>query len=221
MAGLDALTKRLENTHRPSFGSEGALRGLGSNPAVEDLPPRRLGRGRRQHPRLHPLQGRRRCACHAARAPRMWPRRSSPASALWQDRIRAVRGPRPSSLRLSIPTLRDLLIPPACMCVRGRGEERERSTGGRSPFGTHSAEGRGSAKIACCVTWSQGCRCLMIASCLLYVWCVVCCERPSSEEKKGPFHVIVTFIAMVWDLNEKGWGLPLPQTLTNSEIDGV
>ena len=130
----------------------------------------------------------------------MWPRGSSPAFALWQDLNRALRGPRPSSWRLSISTLHRLLIPPGCMCVRGRGEERERSTDGRSPSGAHSGEGRESAKIACCVTWSQGCRCLMIASCLLYVWCVVCGERPSSEVKKGPFHVIVTFIAMVWDL---------------------
>ena len=140
MAGCGTSTNGVKNTRRPSLGSEGALVGLGSNPAVEDLPPGRLGRGRGQNPRLDPLQGRGRCACHAARVPRMWPRGSSPASALWQDRIRAVRGPRPSSWRLSIPTIRALSIPPGCMCVRGRGEERERSTGGRSPSGTHSAE---------------------------------------------------------------------------------
>jgi hypothetical protein len=86
------------------------------------------------------------------------------------------------------------------MCVRGRGEDRERSTDGRSPSGAHSGEGRESAKIACGVAWSHICRCLMFGSCLLYVWYVVCGERPSSEVKKGPFHVIVTFIAMVWDL---------------------
>ena len=117
MEGCDALTKRLDNTHRPSFGSEGALRGLGSNPAVEDHPPGRLGRDRRRNPHLHPLQGRGGCARPAARVPQMWPHRSSPVSVLWQDLKRAVRGPRPSSWRLVIPTFRELLIPPGCACV--------------------------------------------------------------------------------------------------------
>lgn len=43
MAGCDTSTNGVENTHRPSFGSEGALRGLGSNPAAEELPSGRLG----------------------------------------------------------------------------------------------------------------------------------------------------------------------------------
>ena len=152
MAGCGTPTNGVKNTHRPSLGSEGALRGLGSHPAVEDLPPRRLGRGRRRNPHLHPPQGRGRCARPAARVPGMWPRGSSPAFALWQDLSRALRGPRPSSWRLSIPTLRELLIPPGCMHVRGRGDERERSRDGRSPAGVCGGERHGSAKIVSGVT---------------------------------------------------------------------
>ena len=170
VAGCDTSTNGAENTHRPSFGSEGALRGLGSNPAVEDHPPGRLGRDRRRIPRLHPPQGRERCARPAAPVPRLWPRRSSSTSAPWQDRIRAVRSPRPSSRRLSISTCSELLIPAGFMCVRCRGEERSRPTGSRSSSGTHSAEGRGSAKIACGVAWSHICRCLTFGSCFLYAW---------------------------------------------------
>jgi hypothetical protein len=69
MAGCGTSTNGVKNTHRPSLGSEGALRGLGSHPAVEDLPPRRLGWGRRRNPHLHPPQGRGRCARPAARVP--------------------------------------------------------------------------------------------------------------------------------------------------------
>ena len=170
MAGCDTSTNGVKNTHRPSLGSEGALRGLGSHPAVEDLPPRRLGRGRRRNPHLHPPQGRGRCARPAARVPGMWPRGSSPAFALWQDLSRALRGPRPSSWRLSISTIHKLLIPYGCMCARGRGEERERSTDGRSPSGTHGAEGRGSAKIACGDAKLHACHHLMFCSCSIYVW---------------------------------------------------
>ena len=56
------------------------------------------------------------------------------------------------------------------MCVRCRGEERSRPTGSRSSSGTHNAEGRGSAKIACGVAWSHICRCLTFGSCFLYAW---------------------------------------------------
>ena len=108
MAGCGTSTNGVKNTHRPSLGSEGALRGLGSHPAVEDLPPGRLGRGRRRNPHLHPPQGRGRCARPAACVPRMWPRGSSPAFALWQDLSRALRGPRPSSWRLSISTIHNI-----------------------------------------------------------------------------------------------------------------
>jgi hypothetical protein len=170
MVGCDSSTNGVENTCRPSFGSEGALRGLGSNPAAEDLPTGRLGRGRRRNPRLHPLQGRGRCACPAVRVLRMWPRGSSPASALCQDLNRALRGPRPSSWRLSIPTLRELLIPPGFMHVRGRGDERERSRDGRSPAGVCGGERHGSAKIACGDAKLHACHHLMFCSCSLYVW---------------------------------------------------
>lgn len=146
MAGCDTSTNGVENTHRPSFGSEGALRGLGSNPAAEELPSGRLGRGRRQNPHLHRLQGRGRCARPAARMPRMWPRGSSPASALWQDLKRALRGLRPSSWRLVISTFPKLSIPPGCICVRVGGEDRGRSPGDSRRSGVHGAEGRERAK---------------------------------------------------------------------------
>ena len=78
--------------------------------------------------------------------PRMWPRGSSPASALWQDLKRALRGLRPSSWRLVISTFPKLSIPPGCICVRVGGEDRGRSLGDSRRSGVHGAEGRERAK---------------------------------------------------------------------------
>ena len=57
---------------------------------------------------------------HASLPPRavplLWPRESASNPELSQDRIRALRGPRPSSRRLLISTSRDLLIINPCVC---------------------------------------------------------------------------------------------------------
>ena len=56
----------------------------------------------------------------------------------------------------------------ACDVVGGK--DRRRSKGDSRRSGAHGGEWRETMKIACGVAWSQLCRCLMFASCLLYVW---------------------------------------------------
>jgi hypothetical protein len=175
MAGCDASTERAGNTHGPSFGSEGALRGLGSNSAVADLPLGLVVWNRRQNPRRYPLHGRERCACLAApepRAPYLWPRESSSNPELSQDRIRALRGPRPSSRLLLFSTTtctsRDLSIEPMAMHVRcvmlcawrcmrainlqlGRSEPSP--SGGRGGSRRMWCRTLGLARRCCCLTF--------------------------------------------------------------------
>ena len=170
MAGSHTSTNSIKNTHRPSFGSKGALWGLGSHLAVEDLPLGRLGRDRSQNHHLHRLQGHGRCARPAAPVPRVWPHISSSTSALWQHLKRALRRPRPSSWRLSISTFSDLSDPPGCMRMRGRGEKRERSPGCLSPLAHTARRVDESAKMACGVALSRACHFLMFGRCYLYVW---------------------------------------------------
>jgi hypothetical protein len=148
----------------------GALRGLGSNPAVEDLPLGCLGRGQRRNLDLHSLQGRRRCACRSAPASCMRPRESSPASELSQDRIRALRVSRPSARRLSISTLQNgSLHAVLCVSMRLLSSPSARGTIG-AVLTLLGGAGRESNKSHVVFRNVRVCFCLMLGSCFLYIW---------------------------------------------------